>query len=633
MGRAGLHSKFVSMAILLGLFVVFVSLIWFVPDVHAQLDSSATETLGEASGLSTLDLAILIARIIRAVLQFLGIVLVCLLVYAGYIYLTSAGEKEKIDKSKKIIQSAIIGLLIIFASYSLAAYILAKLLEAAGLSGASSSSAAQYSEPLSGSLGSGIIDTHYPARDATDVPRNTRIMVTFKEAIELSSIMVEADGSAYDGSQDTTNYLRTEYVQIYQSADEDEDGNVAEEDLATATVSFTDDQETFVFDPVEYLGNADTDTNYTVFLSPSIALADGTGSAFTGDNDEGYEWQFEVSTELDLTPPTVVSVVPEESSDAYDRNITVSITFDDAMDPVAGSGEYDPSDTIDPDTFGNIDVLYTDSSVTSQNVEGSFGVTNNYRTIEFTTNDACSQDPCGNTIYCLPASSDLEVQAHAATLSDDAPQAETIGGLFDGLVDAAGNSLDGDADGTAEGPGAPDAGGDDYEWEFSTSSTINDDVPELYAIEPTLSEEDVELDATVAFTFNMLMQSSTLGSSNIQLVPDQDQTLWFVHASETLDSSLCPTDNDGNAQTCTKVTTDHADFWESDEASAVYYNYYPVITQGVKSAYQICMRPAYGPSATSSSPSCATDSYPFCCDGLPSTTACETANLEIELGD
>ncbi len=629
MKRTGLQSKRKGSTILLGLLVVFTFFAVAALPVYAQLDSADTRTLGESSGLSTLDLAILIARFIRAAIAVIGIVLVCLVVWAGYLYMVSQGEKEKIAKAKKIISSAIIGLVIIFLSYSAASYILFKLLEISGLGGTSGTGAGQYSEPLSGSLGSGIIETHYPSRGAVDIPRNTRIMVTFKEAIDPASLIVEADGSAYDGDSATTNYLNTRNVLIYQTADEDESGDVAEEDLVEATVSFTEDQLTFVFDPIDLMGNSEYDTNYTVYLTPDIALDDGS-AAFTGSNDEGYQWTFEVSTELDLTPPKVLSVAPEESSDPYDRNITIQIMFDDAMDPVAGSGTYAPDDG---DTFANVEAVYTDDAVSNQNVTGTFTVVNNYRTIEFTTDDACSEDPCGNTIYCLPSSSDIEVQAHAATLSDDPPQAETIGGLFDGLVDAAGNSLDGSGDGTADGPGSQDDGGDDYIWNFSTSDAINDSVPHLEELSPSIVEEEVDVDTDVVLKFSALMQASTLNTENIQLVPDQEQEMWYSNASATLSTDDCPVDDEGDPQTCTKVTTDHASFWESDEDTATFYNYYPVITQGVKSAYQICMRPAYGPSETVASPLCATDDFPFCCNGLPSDEACTTANLDIELGD
>lgn len=628
MERKGNTFSLLKKVISLGLLVVFVFLFADVAPVLAQLNSPDTKTLAAASGLSTLDLAILIARIIRAVLSVVGIVLVCLVVYAGWMYMSSQGEKEKIAKSKKIISSAMIGLVIMFASYSATIYILNKLLEAAGLGGVTDTSAQNYSEPLSGSLGSGIIESHYPGRGAIDIPRNTRIMVTFKEPIDPASLIVEADGSAYDADPATTDYVNTDTVLIFASADEDENDEVAEEDLVVAAVSFTEDLKTFVFDPVDLLGNSEQDTNYTVFLSPDIALFSGS-AAFTGSNNEGYQWSFEVSTELDLTPPKVTSVVPVPRVDPYDRNITIQINFDDVMDPVASSGTYAPAEK---KTFAHVEVFSIVGTSPIKNVEGTFVLTNNYHTVEFVTNDACSKDPCGDTIYCLPATADVKVAAHAASLSEDPPQAEMIAGQFDGLVDAAGNSLDGDGDTLAEGPGDPAAGGDDYIWAFETSDKLNDTAPQLEKISPTISEEQVNLDQDVLLTFNMLMQTSTLNSGTMQLVPDHEQEMWYGNTSATLPTASCPKDATGTLQTCTQVTTDHAAFFESDEEEGIFFNYYPVVTQSVKSAYQICMRPAFGPSETDSSPLCATEDFPFCCDGFPSNEACTTTNLKIKLG-
>lgn len=593
----------------------------------AQLQNDNFEALGANSGLATESLPIVIARIIRAVLAVLGVLLVCLIVYAGYLYMVAGGDPAKTKKAKTIITNAIIGIILIFSSYSLASYVLNRLLAASGLGGGvTTTTATTYTEPLSGSLGSGIIESHYPARNAIDVPRNTRIMVTFKEAIDPTSLLKEADGAAYDGDPATPEYLNTDQVLIYPTDAVDVESGIDPADVALPSLgvrmTYSDDFTTFVFDPAELLGDGVEDVNYTVFLGSTILKTDGS-AAFSGAYAEGYQWTFEVSTEVDLTPPYVVSAVPLASEDPYARNITIQITFNEAMDPVALSGTYEPDAG---KTFDNVEVVVSDT-----NVEGTFAISNVYRTVEFTSNDACSKDPCGDTIYCLPPSAAIEVQAHAATLSEDAPQASVVGGLFDGVVDAAGNSLDGDGDGEAEGPGTPDFGGDDYAWEFDTSSEINDAVPHISLLRPEIGEEEVDVNAAVEITFSydadegesVLMQSSTLNSTNIQLVPDHAQELWFSLEQELLDSDS-QTPDEGESAIYTKAVIQHAEFWESDEDAQTFYAYYPVITNGVKSAYQICMYPSYGPTTSDAFPLCATASQPYCCDGIPSDTACKT---------
>ncbi|KKR84911.1 MAG: hypothetical protein UU31_C0002G0069 [Candidatus Uhrbacteria bacterium GW2011_GWA2_41_10] len=611
-------------AMALGVFVfVGILMVLGTRDVYAQINSASVNAVGSASGLSTQELTILIARIIRAALGVLGIVFVALIVYAGYLYMISSGDPVKTANAKKIIKSAAIGLVIIFASYSIASYVLGRLLAAAGLAGTTTTTAAPYSEPLSGSLGSGMIENHYPGRNAIDIPRNTRIMITFKEPMNPDSFVKDDDKDPA-----TTDDMNTDNLLIYPTDSVNGSEGVEAKDVALAStavaVSYTEDLRTFVFDPIDLLGNALEDTNYTVKIQPDSLKADGT-AVFSGAYAEGYEWSFEVSTEVDLTPPKVVSAIPVSSDNPYDRNVTIQITFNEAMDPVAVSGTYDPNQE---KTFSNIEIVATPEGETKNNVYGSFLISNGYKTVEFTSFDACSKDPCGDTIYCLPALANIEVQAHAAGLSTDPPQASMIGGLFDGLADAAGNSLDGDGDGTAEGTGVSL---DDYQWNFQTSDAINDDVPEIISLSPGIREENVDLNTQVKVTFNMLMQSSSLNSDAIRLIPDQVQELWYTLSQMSLNSNFQPANVEENP-VYTQAMVDHASFWESDETQGIFYNYYPVISNDVKSVYQICMYPSYGPSNSESFSSCATTLQPYCCDGLPSNKAC-TTNKGTTLGD
>lgn len=88
------------------------------------------------TGLGNADPRILIANIIRVVLGFLGIVAVVLIMYAGWLWMTAAGEADKIDRAKKVLISAVIGLVIILMSFAIATFILNKIYDAThGLGG------------------------------------------------------------------------------------------------------------------------------------------------------------------------------------------------------------------------------------------------------------------------------------------------------------------------------------------------------------------------------------------------------------------------------------------------------------------------------------------------------------------
>ena len=67
------------------------------------------------------------------ILTFLGVVFVYLIVLSGYWLVTSHGEEEKITKARKTIQGAIIGLIIVLLSYSIAYFVGKRIEGAAGI--------------------------------------------------------------------------------------------------------------------------------------------------------------------------------------------------------------------------------------------------------------------------------------------------------------------------------------------------------------------------------------------------------------------------------------------------------------------------------------------------------------------
>jgi hypothetical protein len=586
--------------------------------VHPGLAQDAESQLAAVAaggGLPTTNIAILIARIIRVFLGTLGIIFTVLIAYAGFIYMTAQGEVEKVKRATKMIKNGVIGMIICLSAFSITQFILNRLLEAASGAGGTQAIADQYSEPLSGSLGAGIIDSHYPERYALEIPRNTRIMVTFKEAINPADIISGYDTACETGASTCATDLNASNVLIYPTGS----GETAALTATDAIVSINDDHTIFVFDPVDLLGSAAEDTNYTVALTNDIRKEATDTAAFTGNYSGGYEWTFEVSTEVDLTPPQVVSISPG-NGDEEARNVTVAITFNEAMDPVAGTGTYDDADD---SPFRNIEV----TDVNGNNVEGTFSISDGYRTIEFTPVDACAEDPCGDPIYCLPGDDSLTVEAKAATLGDEPPQALSIGASFDGLVDASANSLDGDGDDTAEGPDT-----DSYLWVFTTTDEINDEVPVIESMSPGILEEFADADADVHVNFSLPMRSSTLNTTNISLWPDPWYEFWFSVSKTDVDTDLDGSNDYTTADIAHPTMVSH-----EDEG----WNYYPVVTRGVKSTYQICMFPAYAPSAydetdtacrgDSASNTGVTDDEPYCCNGASDDAACRTSGTDSNL--
>ncbi|MBI4778995.1 hypothetical protein HY797_00905, partial [Candidatus Falkowbacteria bacterium] len=453
----------------------------------------------------TQDIRITIAKIIRVIIGFLGIIAVGLIMYAGWLWMTSEGNEEKIEKAKKTLINAVIGLIIILSAFAIASFVLNKLTGAAdnntaitpGGSGGGGVSA----------LGSGIINSHYPERNQKDIPRNTKVAITFKEAMDPATMIEDANGSGIFGDwidkNDDKQMDEGEYdkmknnIKIYKTID-----GVAGAVNFDVSASKTDDNKTFIFKPSQYLGSPTEKIWYSVALIKDIEKINGD-KAFVGiDNrcdgaNSGYCWSFEVGTFIDNTPPKVVSIIPLPSA-IEPRNVVVQINFSEPVDPISASGAFK-----DNSGFNNIKIF--DNAANSL-IEGIFYISNQYRTVEFLTFDACGTNSCGSTIYCLPANKQIKAFINAATF--DAVTASAIF-PYNGVVDMADNSFDGNANGTAEGPQsqsnlAPynansqthENQGDDYYWLFNTNNTIDITPPTVEQISPMINASGVDLSAT-----------------------------------------------------------------------------------------------------------------------------------------
>ena len=100
-------------------------------DINTQL-RPIQEVYG--TDTSSTSLAQSIARIIQAVLGFLGVIFIVLIVYAGFTWMTAAGNEEKIKKAKDIMVAATIGAAICLGAYAITYFVINSLLEATGVS-------------------------------------------------------------------------------------------------------------------------------------------------------------------------------------------------------------------------------------------------------------------------------------------------------------------------------------------------------------------------------------------------------------------------------------------------------------------------------------------------------------------
>lgn len=91
------------------------------------LDAAAAGS-GLDSGCSDAGcINVVIGRVINIVIGFLGIVLLVLFLYAGFLWMTAGGDEENVKKAKQLLLNAVIGYFIIGGAYALTSFVLSNL--------------------------------------------------------------------------------------------------------------------------------------------------------------------------------------------------------------------------------------------------------------------------------------------------------------------------------------------------------------------------------------------------------------------------------------------------------------------------------------------------------------------------
>ena len=538
------------------------------------------------------DLVTIIGRLINVALGLVGIILVVILIYAGYEYMTAGGDGEKVKKAVVRIRNAIIGLIIIATSFAIVNWILGMLAGAVsgtGLFGGGGQTVGggfgQWGN--SGCLGQGGIVYHYPEPGQKDLPRNTAIAITFAEAVDPASFIKGWSESAPSSTQ-----LNSDMVKIHPL-------NNSKDDLQPdkARVMVSQNGKIVVIKPNDPLGNSLQPVTYEVVLDGGIKNASGT--AMCGDFKSGYTWTFQVSTKIDNTPPQVMNYFPPSAR--WARNVVVQVNFNEPMLPISVSGFYKKGA---PSNFQNLLASKSDGQ-TAEVIDGEWRISNGYKTAEFVTTDECGTNSCLIKMYCLPASSTIAALVKAATVSTNPPQAAEMGAFgFNGAVDMAGNSLDGNRDGIAQGP-SPNP--DDVGFTFNTSDEIRISAPVIGDTDPKVQpggvEGNVPLDKNVDVTWqkDSILLMYTLDNNNIKLrakgpkETDPNTWFWFTKAMQLNPNGVEA--GFGEDIERTKMTVYHRPFMPSDppQQGDIWKSlniYAPVLKHGIMDVYQNCFNPA-----------------------------------------
>jgi hypothetical protein len=73
------------------------------------------------------NIVLMIINILNYILTFLGVVFLLLIIYGGFTWMTAAGNEEKVKKGKSILQTAVVGLVIIVLARVIALFVIQRI--------------------------------------------------------------------------------------------------------------------------------------------------------------------------------------------------------------------------------------------------------------------------------------------------------------------------------------------------------------------------------------------------------------------------------------------------------------------------------------------------------------------------
>lgn len=576
----GINSLFIKSKLYLkSFFVAFlVSSFWVEPVFAQQGNDFGVGAVGQYIQLGGGNLIAIIGSIINIFLGFLGIITLVMMVYGGYLIMTSGGEEDKVRRGRDTLINAVIGLAIILASFAIVNFFINAFSDATrtGADKTSRTGSPNFqSYAASGALGDAI-ESHYPRRNQTDVPRNTKISVTFSKDISTKSILKNSNDTCWGDNGPTTtcnikngkvvspdvpyygdclkesggskntfeegkdcDQIRTNAIKLAATSTKQIDAISSKNQIKLVGMAqYSEGKKAakdFVFRPIATLGNNNTKEIHSVHLTNKIKEFKPNKKNEQALGSDGYKWQFEVATDFDYEPPKVINVHPDLSnkgntSTIY-KNEIISITFNEPIDPTRVQG------TVNTGTSQFTNIIFNNTSTI-----GSWEVTNGYRTVEFKPSGTCGVNSCGDPLYCFDidcpknkksCKRDYTVLARTAKLLNPNSNPNNWEGQAQssGIMDMAGNVLDGsgnDLNGDGNKDGKPSIGNklteidpqekaaDNFYWNFEIRNKIDRRMPYIKQIEPKVDADNLPSDKKIKLHFNMSMWKNSL--DNIDLV-------------------------------------------------------------------------------------------------------------------
>lgn len=125
-------SKKIFVSALLSLILIVSALPVFAQVGELQNFGKAAYGEAEAQYAEEQGPLVIAGKIINIMLGAVGTIVVILFIYSGFLWMTAAGNEEKITKAKRILANAIIGTVIVVMAYAISYFVINQLLRASG---------------------------------------------------------------------------------------------------------------------------------------------------------------------------------------------------------------------------------------------------------------------------------------------------------------------------------------------------------------------------------------------------------------------------------------------------------------------------------------------------------------------
>ena len=281
-------------------------------------------------GLGSQDIRVTIVKLLRIAFGILGTITLVLIVYAGFIWMTSSGKQDVIAKAKKIIINAVIGLIIIILAAAITEFVFSKIQEATTpvdsgnacapanscVSGCTfcNASGVRVFDTTCGECGLGSnqfelrdVQTAHGGTDAKqDVYLCSQVQPEFNNTVDPATLNGNAKVTDISGVEVSGTWIAS--------------GNV---------LNFSPDN------------NFAPNRDYEVRLTS--ALADASGDFLAGCNGTTcessppifpyYGWQFKTGVDTDTVAPTITKAYPklDGTSRTVSRSPVIDVTYSEAI--------------------------------------------------------------------------------------------------------------------------------------------------------------------------------------------------------------------------------------------------------------------------------------------------------------